>query len=75
MEVERKPTYALDKNFSVLKKNFSRLLHISNILKMCPSSWFIISSSPSQLSAVFSMLLAGITHFKQIFFQHNRQLP
>ena len=37
MEVERRLTYVLDKNFSFLKKNLLRLLHISNILGM---SWY-----------------------------------
>ena len=75
MEVERRPIYALDKNFSFLKKNTLRLLSISNILKMCLLSSFIMSSSSTQLSAAFSVLLVAITHFMQTFFKHNKQSP
>ena len=43
MEVERKLTYELDKNFSFLKKNLLWLSNTSNILTMCLSSSFIMS--------------------------------
>ena len=33
MDVERRPTYALDKNINFLKKKLLRLLHISSMLK------------------------------------------
>ena len=72
MEVERRPTYALDKNFRFLKNNLLHLLHISSILKMCLASSFMMSSSLAQLSAAFSVLLAAITHFTLAFFQHNK---
>ena len=68
MEVERRPTYALNKNFGFLRKNLLRLLHISSILKMCLSSSFTMSSSSVQLSAASSVLLAAITHFTRTFF-------
>ena len=68
MEVERRLTCTLDKNFSFLKKNLLRLLHISQLLKMYLSSSLIISSSSAELPAAFSMLLAAITHFTQTFF-------
>ena len=36
MDVDRRPTYALDKKlFNFLKNNLLRLLHISSMLKMC----------------------------------------
>ena len=72
MEVERRPTYALGKNFSCLKKNILRSLHISSILKMCLSSSFIMSLSLAQLPAAFSVLLAAITYFTLAFFRHNK---
>ena len=43
------------KNFSFLKKNLLRLLHISSILKMCLSPSFIMSSA--QLSGEFQCFL------------------
>ena len=55
------------KNFSFFKKNLLCLLHISSILRMCLSSSPIMSSL-AQLSAAFSVLLAGITHFRLAFF-------
>ena len=67
MEVESRLTYALD-------KSLLRLLNISNMLKMCPSTSFMMSSL-AQLSAAFSVLLAAATHFTQTIFQHNKQLP
>ena len=72
MEVERRLTYALDKNFNFLKKNLLRLLHTSSILKMCLSTLFIMPSSLSQLSAAFSVLLASITHFTLAFFNTTK---
>ena len=72
MEVDRRLTYALDKNFNFLKKNLLRLLHISSILKACLSSSFITSSSLAQLSAAFSVLLAAITKFDTSIFQQNK---
>ena len=59
MDVERTPTYGLDKNFNFLKQNLL-------------SSLFIMSSSLAQLSAAFSVLLAAITHFTLAFFQRNK---
>ena len=72
MDAERRPTYALDKNFNVLKNNLLRLSNISSMLKMCLSSSFIVSSSLVQLSAAFSVLLAAITHVTLAFFQRNK---
>ena len=67
MEVERRLTYAFD-------KSLLRLLNISNILKMCPSTLFIMSSL-AQRSAAFSVLLAAVTHFTQTIFQHDKLSP
>ena len=72
MDAERRPTYALDNNFNVLKNNLLRLSNIASMLKMCLSSSFIVSSSLVQLSAAFSVLLAAITHFRLAFFQRNK---
>ena len=42
---------------------------------MCLSFSFLMSSSWTQLSAVFSMLLVAITHFTQTLFQLNKLTP
>ena len=42
MEVERRPTYALDKNFSFLKKNLLRLFHFMGLVGKI-SSWLRIN--------------------------------
>ena len=47
------------KNFSLLKKNLLRLLHISGILKTCLSSSFIMLSPLAQLSAAVSPDISG----------------
>ena len=63
----------LIKALCLFKKNLNYIYYIfSNIVKMCLSSSFIVSSSLTQLSAVISVLLAAITHFTQTFVQHNK---
>ena len=42
------------------------------MLKMRLSSFFIMSSSSTQLSTAISVFLAAITHFTQTFFQYNK---
>ena len=58
------------KNFSFLKKNLLRLLHISSIIKMCLSSSFIKSLSLAQLST--SVLPAAINNVTLALLQHNK---
>ena len=69
MEVDREPTFTLDKKaLSFRERSYYVYYIFSNILKMCLSSSFIMSSSSAQLSPVLSVLLAAITHFSQTFF-------
>ena len=60
MEVERRPTYAIDRKQQLFEIELI-------ILKISLSSSFMISSSLTQLTAAFSVLLAAITHFTLAF--------